>query len=138
MKLVLDTNIFFSFMNPNSVSSYLLFSLKANFLAPEFIRVELEKHKDECLLKSKLTGQEFEIRQTEVEGKIKFFKSKVYEDSIKNALTALSDPDDADFLALALSINALIWSNDPHLKAQSLVKVFTTEKLVTMMLNGLI
>jgi len=34
---------------------------------------------------------------------------------------------------LALSIKAVIWSNDNHLKEQSLTPVFTTKELVELM-----
>ena len=48
----------------------------------------------------------------------------------------ISDSKDIDFLALALSINASIWSNDPHFKQQSLIKVFTTEDLLKLFLEN--
>ena len=75
MRLVLDNNSLFSIMNPKSVSAYLFASVRARFIAPEFIKSELEKHKEECLIKSKLSEHEFEIRQKEVEESIDFFES---------------------------------------------------------------
>ena len=134
MMLILDNNIFFSLMKPDSVASYLLSALKAKFFAPELIKVELEKYKSECLSKSRLSEHEFEIRQKEVEESIKFFESSEYKEFLEKAITLLSDPNDADFLALALSKNASIWSNDPHLKEQSLVKVYSTKELVEILL----
>ena len=136
MKLVLDNNILFSIMNPFSIASYLFSSIRAEFLAPEFIKEELKEHKEECLFKSKLSEHEFEIRQIEVEELIKFFKSSTYEEFFEKSKLAISDPDDIDFLALALSANSAIWSNDPHLIKQSLVKVFTTLDLIKMFLKG--
>lgn len=130
MKLVLDNNIFFSLMKPFSVNSYLFSSLRAEFFAPEFIKSELKKHKEECLFKSKLSEHEFEIRKNEVEENIKFFKSLEYKDFLEISLTALTDPDDVDFLALALKLSLSIWSNDPHLKQQSKVKVYSTSELL--------
>ncbi|MDP3027011.1 MAG: PIN domain-containing protein [Nanoarchaeota archaeon] len=135
MKLVLDNNVLFSIMNPYSVAAYLFSLIRAEFIAPEFIKKELEKHKEECIIKSNLSEHEFEIRQTEIEEAIKFFKSSDYEDFLKKSAGLISDIDDIDFLALALYIDASIWSNDPHLKEQSLVKVFTTEDLFNIMLN---
>ena len=134
MKLILDSNILFSLMKPASVASYLFSELKAEFLAPEFIKSELKKHKSECLFKSRLSEHEFGIRQKEVEEDIEFIKVSKYEEFLEKAITLLSDPDDIDFLALALSKNASIWSNDPHLKEQSLVKVYSTKELVEMLL----
>jgi len=48
----------------------------------------------------------------------------------------MPDSDDIDFLALALSNNSAIWSNDPHFKQQSLVKAFTTVELLKKLLKG--
>lgn len=136
MRLVLDNNIFFSLMKPDSANSYLFSSIKAEFCAPEFMKSEFDKYKEDCLSKSKLSEHEFETRQAEVEENIKFFKSSEYKEFIKEALAALSDPDDSDFLALALFIKSLIWSNDPHLKEQQLVPVFTTSDLIKLFLRG--
>jgi len=123
-------------MNPKSVSAYLFSSIKAEFIAPEFIKSELEKYKEFCLFKSKLSEHEFEMRQKEIEESIEFIKAIKYEEFLKTAKTSISDPDDVDFLALALLTNSSIWSNDPHLKEQSLVPVFTTADLVKMFLKG--
>lgn len=136
MKLILDTNSLFSIINPNSVSAYLFSSIRAEFLAPEFIKQELKEHKKECLIKSRLSEEQFEIRQNEVEELIKFFKINEYEDFLEKAKDSISDLKDIDFIALALSTNSAIWSNDPHLKEQSLVSVFTTKDLVIKFLKG--
>ncbi|MDO8517298.1 MAG: PIN domain-containing protein [Nanoarchaeota archaeon] len=135
MKLVLDNNIFFSLMNPDSVASYISSTIDIEFFAPEYIKQELEEHKEECLFKSKLSEHEFEIRQTEVESRIKFFKESGYDGELIKAITNLSDPKDSPYLALALSIDASIWSNDTHLINQSLVNTYKTEDLFNMMLN---
>ena len=132
MKLVLDNNILFSIMNPESTAAYLFSSIKAEFLAPEFIKSELEEHKSECIAKSGLSEHEFEIRQIEVEELIRFFKSSTYEEFFEKSKNAISDPDDIDFLALALSINSTIWSNDPHIREQPLVRVYTTGDLLKL------
>ena len=136
MKLVLDNNVLFSIMNPESTSAYLFSSIRAEFFAPEFIKSELTKYKEECLFKSKLSRHESEIRQTEVEESIKFFKESEYDDVLIKAMMSLPDPKDSPYLALALSINASIWSNDPHLREHPLVKVYTTEDLFKKMLKG--
>lgn len=136
MKLVLDNNIFFALMNPQSTASYLFSSIKSEFLAPEFVKSELDKHKAECLFKSKLSEQEFEIRYDELKNSIKFFKSSEYEGFILQSANSLLDSKDSPYLALALLANSAIWSNDPHLRKQPLVKVYTTEELVDNLLKG--
>lgn len=138
MKLVLDNNILFSVMNPKSAASYLFSSLRAGFSAPEFIKSEFDEHKGDCLFKSKLSEHEFDMRQAEVENAIKFFKLSEYDDFFEASANALPDSDDADFVALALSIEAAIWSDDPHLKQQSLVKVYSTKELIEELLRGML
>jgi predicted nucleic acid-binding protein len=135
MKLILDNNILFSIMNPSSIASYLFSSINSDFLAPEFIKHELEKYKEECLIKSKLSEEQFEIRRTEVEESIQFIELSEYEEFLDKAVNNLSDPKDSSYLALALSINAAIWSNDEHFKEQSLVPVLTTKDLLAKFLN---
>lgn len=136
MELLLDNNSLFAIMNPYSVSAYLFASIRANFIAPDFIKSELEKYKEGCLLKSKLSEQEFEMRQTEVEESINFAKEFEYDEFLEKAIKNLSDPKDSPYLALALSTNSVIWSNDPHLIEQSLVRVFTTADLLKMFLEN--
>ena len=135
MMIVLDNNSLFSIMNPKSTSAYLFSSIRAEFIAPEFIKSEFAKYKELCLQKSKLSEQEFDMRQTEVEESIKFINFSEYADFLERAICLISDPNDVDFLALALAKNASIWSNDPHLKEQSLVKVYSTKELLEMFLN---
>lgn len=142
MILVLDNNSLFSIMNPSSISAYLFSSINAEFIAPEFVKSELEIHKQECLFKSHLTEQEFEMRQVEVEETIEFFNKDAYEESLYLSIKELSDPKDAPYLALALSLknttsqDIAVWSNDPHLKQQQVIKVLTTSDLVGMLILG--
>ena len=41
-------------MKPDSAASYLFSALRAKFFAPKHIELELDKHKSECLFKSRL------------------------------------------------------------------------------------
>jgi len=40
------------------------------------------------------------------------------------------DMDDALFIALAMSLNCPIWSNDAHFKMQNVIKAYTTKELL--------
>ncbi|MDI6738533.1 MAG: PIN domain-containing protein [Nanoarchaeota archaeon] len=136
MKVVLDNNILFSLINPDSVNSYLFAALRFEFFAPEYIKSELAKYASDCLLKSKLSKHEFEMRQKEVEAGIRFCKISEFKRFLKQAKDSLPDKDDAPYVALALAIKSVIWSNDPHLKQQSLAKVFTTAELINKLLKS--
>ncbi len=136
MKLVLDNNVLFSIMNPKSAAAYLFSLLRADFFAPDFIKSEFDKYNEDCLSKSGLSEHEFEMRLQEAEKFIKFIKSPEYDAQLDKAIESLpNDPKDSPYVALALSINTVVWSNDPHLKQQSLVEVYTTAELIGKMLN---
>lgn len=136
MKLILDNNILFSLMKPFSADSYLFSSLSVEFFAPEFIKSEFNKYKEICLFKSGLSEHEFELRLNDIKDKVKFSKLPEYKSFLKKAKGSVPDPDDEPYIAVALFLNAAIWSNDPHLKQQSLVKVFTTKELVDKLFRG--
>ena len=131
MELVLDNNSLFSIINPNSTSAYLFSSIRV-----KFIDSEINKYKDICFSKANISEHEFEVIYSEIKKSIKFFKISEYEKFLKIAQSSISDINDIDFLALALYKNASIWSNDPHLKEQSLIPVFTTKELLKMFLNN--
>lgn len=136
MIIVLDNNCLFSILKPYTLSSYLFASVKARFIAPEFIKKELNEHKKEYLNKSNLSEQEFEFRQKEIEEYIEFFDEESYDKYLDIAMKNLKDPKDSPYLALALLTNSIIWSNDLHLKEQSLIPVFTTAELMEKFLSG--
>ncbi len=136
MEIVLDNNSLFSIMNPKSVSAYLFASIRSNFIAPEFIKSEFNRYREECLVKSKLSEEQFEMRQEEVEESIEFLEESEYKSFLKKALVSISDEDDVPYLALALLKNSAIWSDDKDFKEQSLIKVFTTEELLKMFLDN--
>jgi len=135
MKLVIDNNIFFSLMKPESVNSYIYFLANAQFYAPKYIETELEEHKVECIAKAGLSEHEFEIRQKEVKENIEFFEFTEYKQYLKESIILLPDWEDAPYLALAQFLNASIWSNDIHFMQQSKIKVFTTQRLFDMLLK---
>ena len=69
---------------------------------------------------------------------------KLYSSSIKEMGTCIENTkgltaeekeellDDIDFLALALKLKCLLWSNDKLLKEQSKVKVINTEEMISL------
>jgi len=136
MMLVIDNNVLFALMKPDSSASKIFHSLNKKLLAPEHIKKEFKKHEKECMLKSNLGKQEFEKRLTEVEARVIFYGPLEYSRSFNDALAVVDDPDDAHYLALALSLGASIWSNDAHFRKQRLVGVYTTRDMVELVLGG--
>lgn len=131
--MIIDNNILFSLMKPDSSASKIFELRPFKFVAPEFIKSELDEHKEECMRKSGLAKQEFEARRADVEVKIRFISVDAYKKFLKKAVKMVDDSDDAPYIALALALRTPIWSNDPDLKEQSLVDVFTTKELIELL-----
>ena len=130
MKLIIDNNILFSLMKPDSVASRILLFLNCELTAPSFILHEFNKYKDECLKKSGLSKINFDKRKNEILSKINFIEFKEYKEFLKEALKELIDQDDSPYIALGLKIQSPIWSNDKNLKKQSKVTILSTEDLI--------
>ena len=63
---------------------------------------------------------------------VEFIPLEEYSSFMKEAL-AIPDPDDIDFTALALKLDCPLWSNDKELKQQTVVKVFSTSELISLL-----
>jgi len=134
MKLIIDNNILFSLMKPDSVSSKIFVFLNCELIAPSFIQHEFNKYKDECFKKSGLSKKDFDKRKNEILSKINFIEFKEYKEFIKEALKGLTDEDDSPYIALGLKIQSPIWSNDKDLKKQDRITILSTEDLVHILL----
>ena len=132
MEITIDNNILFSFINPNSTASKILSFQEIELIAPNFIKVELEKYKEECKIKSGLSEIAFEERKKDVESKIKFYDVNIYKKFLKKTIKLIPYLDDVPYLALALKKDSIIWSNDLHLKKQSIIKVLTTKEIIEL------
>jgi predicted nucleic acid-binding protein len=119
MTVVVDTNIIFSAMLSNgSPLRKILFSDKHNFYAPNFIFLEIFKHKEKILKHTKATEVEIYEFFGQLLGKIHFVSEEFIAIShFKKAYTLCSscDPADTPFVALSLSMSAPLWSGDRKL-----------------------
>ncbi|OGJ12824.1 hypothetical protein A3K82_00720 [Candidatus Pacearchaeota archaeon RBG_19FT_COMBO_34_9] len=133
MKLIVDNNILFSMMKPDSVASKMFAFLNSEFIAPSFILHEFNKYNNECLKKSGLSNKDFNKRKDEIFSRINFIEFNEYKEFIQEALEGLIDEDDAPYIALSLKIKAPVWSNDKDLKKQEKVTILSTEDLMNIL-----
>jgi len=131
MRLVVDTNVLFSFFKRESVTRRLLtnFELIEPF-TPSFCIEELSEHKELIRAKSKLSDPEFEEVFDDLLVFVKVFSLSDYRTFLPAAKRISPDPDDIDLFALALKFGCPIWSNEKAFKNQSEVRVYATAELL--------
>ncbi len=130
MKIVVDTNILFSFFWKESITRKLIMNLQDSLIAPEKAREELKKYSKEIIQKIKIDDKEFNNLLMELEKTIEFIEKKEYADMIENVKNTALDKEDYEFLALSYKNKCILWTNDIKLKNQQLVKVITTRELL--------
>ena len=135
MKFVIDTNILFSAMVKKSITRKIILSDVFELYVPEYLFEEINKHKDLILRKAKISDRDFIALLTLFQKHMKIVKKEFYQDKIPIAEEVMKEIDitDSPFLALALALNCLIWSNDGHFKKQNLVKVYTTKEILELL-----
>jgi predicted nucleic acid-binding protein len=132
MKVVVDTNILFSFFWKESFTKNLLINSKFELVSPEFALAELEKYSKEIIKKTKITKKRFDLELLELQKVVSFVKRDIYKKFLKNAEDISPDRFDVDFFALCLSFDCFLWSNDSFLKNQNEIKIFSTEEIIEL------
>lgn len=133
MELVIDANVIFSaLISTEGKTCDLLFSDEIVLFAPEFLQEEFEKHKQEILLKSGLPEVDFDLALSLIFSRIRIIPSSEFKSFIRQAKEVCPDPNDTEYLALALKLSCPIWSNDKELKSQDVVKVYFTRELLEL------
>ena len=131
MRLVIDANIAFSLLKKDSFTRRLAQEHSLGLYSHKFILEELEEHSEELCELLKVSKDKFE-RIKEILPRLVNLKVKVSPQQLNRAASLVSDPDDKQYLALALRLDCPIWSNDSHFQESSVIKsidVFTTEAL---------
>lgn len=134
MDLVIDANILMSALIASGGGTYdLIFNERIKLFAPEFLIEELNKHKEEILLKSQLEPVDFELFLSLISSKIEFVPYFEFEEFITNATEITPDPNDCEYFALGLKLDCGLWSNDKEFKKQKSLKVYTTKELMVFL-----
>ncbi|MBU4221852.1 MAG: nucleotide-binding protein [Euryarchaeota archaeon] len=133
MRLVLDANRLFAALIKDSIARKILFHPSLEFIAPDYILIELSNHKKELLRKSKLPEDEFDILFQSLFENIIIIPLEEIKPCYKRAMEIMKniDPDDAVFLAISIcSPNDGIWTEDAHFEKQDVVRVWKTTELM--------
>lgn len=131
MILVVDTNVIVSAALKQSITQDILFNKAFQFYTPEFVREEIEEHKDELLKASNYTNDEFNAILSLIFSKVTIVPEEDYVSHKEEVLKFSPDKDDWPFLALAKHLGVDLWSYDSDLRLkQNTVKIYTTSELV--------
>ncbi len=142
--LVADTNIVFSaIIKPGKIRE-LLFDDKLKLYGPEELSLELEELQEKIQKYTNLTPEEIEyIKRIILTRIITVIPRKKYAKNVQRALKILSDtdPSDAPFIALAMHLNAPLWTGDKEVVRLAVRKKFKEFKAidtygVEMLLEG--
>ena len=130
MDLVVDANILFAALIKKGVTSNLLFSNELHLYAPEFLLNEFDKYRDLIINKTERPDSEFEELLAIYLRRIHFVPNEDIVPYLGDAIKISPDPNDFVYFAVALKVDASIWSNDSILKSQNKIKVYSTKELL--------
>lgn len=138
MIFIVDTNRIIAGLLRDSTSRKILLNKRFEFYAPDYLLLEIQKHKKLILKKSKLSKSKLQIIFDLLIERINIVPKSKIEGYINEAKEIIGDidPDDVPFIALALAIpNNGIWSDDKHLKKQNTVKIWSTKDMTQILLR---
>lgn len=119
-KVVIDHNILYSAISSQgSLTRQKLISSQHTFYTPNYLIVELFKHRPRIVAKSKATEEEVLSFLNQVLSKIHFFNEELI--STSNFIEAFHlckdvDENDTTYVALVLELEAEFWTRDEVLK----------------------
>jgi len=130
MRVVVNTNILFSFFNKKSKAREYATLPSLELYAPSFALEELGEHKEEIMEKFSLSTMQFSLIVKFLHTVVNFVKNEEYASFLSEAKEVSPDPDDIDLFALSFKLHCILWSNDTALKKQSRITVISTKDLV--------
>jgi predicted nucleic acid-binding protein len=115
--MIIDANIIFSAaIKPSGVIGSIVFSQTAvMFMAPTYLKEEIEEHKQRIILITKKTEDEIDFVLMSLFERINFYPVGVVSSEVLEKAKEIVkdiDPDDSIYVAFALFFHTKIWSGD--------------------------
>ncbi|SRR3989344_6858371 len=133
MKIVVDSNRVIAALIKDGTTREILFNRNFKFFAPEYIRDEIEKYKNEIIQRADINNKEFEILISLIFEYITIVPKSEYNSFIDKLKNEISDINDLAYFAACLSIKADgIWTHDLHFKEQEKYKIYTNIDMIRM------
>ncbi|MBW2975457.1 hypothetical protein KY366_07085 [Candidatus Woesearchaeota archaeon] len=131
MMIVIDSNRIVAALLKDSTTRGILFNNKFYFIAPEFVKEEIEKHRGEFIKKAGIASPEFDLLLSLIFESLTLVPKVKYNKVLGKFKSEISDPKDVPYLACCIATRSeWVWSHDPHMKEQDKVKVFTNIDLL--------
>jgi len=134
MLVVVDANSVFSALTKRGKPFEVFEANKVfnvfEFIAPEFLFLELGKRIDRLLSQSKLTKEELSDTFSFIKKEISLIPPSEFLDKLPEAMEL--NFKDSPYLALALKLNCPILSGDKGLKEQTKVKILSPSEALSL------
>ena len=127
ISIVVDANIIISALL-GGVTAGVFFKGTFIFITSDFTIKEIEKYVLE--LSKKLGVSEDKLRSALELLPLKVVERREYESFLSKAAQMIKDPKDVPILALALSLNLPLWTNDKHFDIVKEILIIKTKDLV--------
>ena len=126
MRIVIDANRVIAALIKDSTTRQILLDLNFEFIAPDYILVEIYKNENRILNASGITKDEFEILLALIFEHITIIPEIEYRKFLETIKNEIKDTMDLQYFAVCFARNAYgIWTHDPDFMKQNKVKIFT-------------
>lgn len=136
MRLVIDTNRIMAGLLKDSTSRRIILHRSFEFFSPDYIGIELFKHRPYLIKKRQRLRNTTSICScTPCLRTSSLFRSMTYEPEYQHAIEIMKpvDENDAPFLAVGIALGIdHIWTEDRHFQKQDILRVCTTRDLIGM------
>jgi len=136
MELVVDTNVVIAGFLRSATTRELLLDERLTLWAPEYLLTEAARVVSAPRLRRRLgslSPEDIRAVLSQVTSRIRIAPAGTFRLKLPAAKALVADPEDAPFLALALQLQLPLWSNDAPLRTQSVVRVYTTDDVLSIL-----
>jgi predicted nucleic acid-binding protein len=132
MKLVVDANVLIASLIRSGTSRDIIMGEKFDLVSPDFLNLELNKHKNLISQKSELSENEVSIVMTILLKRVEIIPLSEYQEKLEDAAMLMKENiKDVPYVACFLALKCDgIWTNDSDFKRRHGIKVFQTKDLV--------
>jgi len=138
MRLVIDSNRVMAGLIKDSINRMIILNEAFDFIAPEYLLIEIEKYKEYLMKKAHQNEKEFDLILSSLIERISFIPESDFIKCMDEAEGIMKeiDPKDSPFLAVGLSLKVDgIWSEDRDFDEQASIRRYSTKDMVDFLIG---